>query len=63
MLFKIFPKNGFFRRIILNVLSKKFFQPVRFVSKLSRGVHYEGNLKYTFEKILLKSFDYFRKFS
>ena len=40
---------------------KKFFEPVWLVSKLSRGVHYEDNLEYTFKIILLKPFDYFSK--
>ena len=42
---------------------KEIFEPIWFVSNLSRGVHYEDNLEYTFEKILLNSFGYFQKFS
>ena len=63
MLFKTFLEYSFFRRIILNVFLKKFFEPVQFVSKLSRGVHFEDNLEYTFENFLLKPLRYFRKFS
>ena len=43
----------------MNTPSKKFFESFQLVSKFFSGVDFEKIHEYTFEKILLKLFDYF----